>query len=138
MTLHILAPAPRPCLSCPYKQSVPSGIWTADEYRKLPRYDLPIAEQPTGTFLCHRGNRRVCGGWAGCHDMAENLAVRVAVSWRQMTLRTFETLQTYTTPEPLFATGAEACAHGLRDIHRPGPAADRLRLKLLRQGKVLG
>jgi hypothetical protein len=32
----------------------------------------------------------------------------------------------YTTDVPVFATGAEARAHGLRDIANPGPRAERM------------
>jgi hypothetical protein len=60
-------PASNPCGSCPYRRDVPSGVWDAAEYEKLPRYDGPMADQPARLFLCHqhmysslRGVAHVC------------------------------------------------------------------------------
>ena len=50
-------PAPRPCDSCPYRQDVPSGIWAASEYAKLPAYDAPTCAQSARLFLCHQHDR---------------------------------------------------------------------------------
>lgn len=131
-----LPPAPRPCSSCPYRQDVPSGVWDAIEYAKLPRYDQDTAFQPTGLFLCHQLGRgegaRVCAGWAGCHDGDNLLALRVGVARREITVETAEEIRDYVSPVPLFASGAEAAAHGVRDIHRPGPAACTAMAKISR------
>jgi hypothetical protein len=47
----------RPCPTCPYRRDVPSGIWQASEYSKLPRYDNDVPDQlaagATGLFYCH-------------------------------------------------------------------------------------
>lgn len=123
-----LPPAPRPCASCPYRQDVPSGVWAASDYAKLPTYDGPTYSQPGLLFLCHQHDRdsdsaRVCGGWAGCHDMTESLALRIASASREMTAEDVEATADYASPVPLFATGAEAAAHGMRDIDNPGPEA---------------
>lgn len=77
-------PAPRSCASCPYRRDVPAGIWAREEYGKLPGYDEPTPFQPRGVFLCHQHDpgtdgHPVCGGWAGCHDGDELLALRMAV-----------------------------------------------------------
>lgn len=122
------APAPRPCGSCPYRVDVPSGIWDACEYAKLPAYDRPTFAQPSALFLCHQHDRddaaaRVCGGWAGCHDGDELLALRVAVSSGEIAVDVAEAVRDYVSPVPLFASGAEAAAHGMREIHTPGAAA---------------
>lgn len=130
-------PAPRPCASCPYRRDVPSGIWDASEYAKLPLYDDPTYAQPTALFLCHQRGRddasaRVCGGWAGCHDGDELLALRMAVSSGEITVATADAIRDYASPVPLFRSGAEAAAHGMREIHRPGPAAVSAMAKLAR------
>ena len=111
----------RPCPSCPYRRDVPSGIWEASEYDKLPGYDGDIMAQAlaqaTGIFLCHQRTGDLCAGWAGCHDMNDNLAVRL--SPEDIDPAVFE----YVSPVPLFTSGAEAAEHGKRDISRPGSAA---------------
>ena len=121
-------PAPRPCASCPYRQDVPSGIWAASEYAKLTAYDEPTYSQPTGLFLCHQHDRnddraRVCAGWAGCHDGDHLLALRIAVSAEEITAETADAIRDYVSPTPLFASGVEAAAHGVREICTPGPDA---------------
>lgn len=124
-------PAPRPCASCPYRQDVPSGVWGAGDYAKLPLYDEPTYAQPSGLFLCHQHDRddpraRVCSGWAGCHDMAHSLSLRMALFSGDITSETVDAIVDYASPVPLFATGAEAAVHGMREIHDPGPDARRL------------
>lgn len=121
-------PAPRPCASCPYRQDVPSGIWDASEYAKLPAYDEPTYAQPARLFLCHQHERdddraRVCAGWAGCHDGDHLLALRVAVASGEISADMVDAIRDYVSPVPPFATGAEAAAHGMREIREPGPDA---------------
>jgi Family of unknown function (DUF6283) len=105
-----------PCGSCPYRRDVPSGVWDASEYEKLPPYDLPTAEQPIGAFLCHQGDGHLCAGWVGCHDMDENLAMRLLLF--QEPEAAVAALD-YKCPVPLFGSGAEAAEHGLRDVESP-------------------
>ncbi|WP_020499083.1 DUF6283 family protein [Sciscionella marina] len=80
-------------------------------------------------FLCHltdqNTTRRSCAGWAGCHDGDELLALRVAVIEDRISGETARQVAEYRSPVPLFASGAEAAVHGLRDIEQPG--ADTLR-----------
>lgn len=126
--MTIRPPAPSPCTYCPYRRDVPSGVWSDSEYAKLPLYDKPTGEQPPGLFGCHvyeRGDERgrVCGGWAGCHDGNELLSLRVAAVTGEITLETAEAVRGYVSPVPLFSSGAEAAAHGMREIHDPGPEA---------------
>lgn len=117
----ILAPAVAPCRSCPYRRDVPSGIWHAEEYAKLPPYDRETGFQPTSVFLCHQQDGRACAGWVGVHDMDESLGLRVAVL-RGM-VEDADVFLDYTTATPLFASGTEAAAHGMRDLLDPGPQA---------------
>jgi hypothetical protein len=126
----LITARPRPCPSCPYRRDVPSGIWDASEYDKLPLFDLGTGEQAMAgafaLFHCHSSPARLCAGWAGCHDMSENLAVRMHA--RHIDPAIYE----YVSPVPLFASGAEAAEHGKRDLSGPGPAAVRKARQLLR------
>lgn len=133
MTQTIHPPAPRPCASCPYRRDVPSGVWHPDEYAKLPDYDEPTPFQPTGVFLCHQVNGRACAGWAGCHDMTHNLAIRLAESTGDITPDDADELRDYTTDVELFATGREAAEHGMRDVEHPTPDAVRTLHKITRR-----
>jgi hypothetical protein len=103
-------------------------VWDEEDYAKLPRFDGPTGTQPPALFLCHQHDRdderaRVCAGWAGCHDMTESLGLRIAFASGDVTLETAEAIVDYVSPVPLFASGAEAAAHGMRDIENPGPEA---------------
>lgn len=110
-----------PCASCPYRRDVPSGIWDESEYAKLAAYDGEIIDQmragATGVFMCHQVDGRLCAGWAGCHDLTQTLAARLHAA--ELDPSVFD----YASPVPLFGSGAEAAAHGLRDIERPGADA---------------
>jgi len=124
-----LAPRPKPCDTCPYRRDVPSAIWAAHHYALLPEYDRPTGEQPAGLFLCHQADGRLCAGWAGCHDMAHSLAARLALAHGEVDERLFS----YASPVPLFGSGAEAAAHGMRDYTDPGQTARAAAAKLLAQ-----
>jgi hypothetical protein len=135
-------PAPRPCASCPYRRDVPSGVWAREEYAKLPRYDEPTQQQPTGVFLCHQTDRdadgrRVCAGWAGCHDGNHLLALRVAAASGSMTVEAIDATIGYVSPVPLFASGAEAAEHGMAEITEPGPRAAVSMAKIARRRRDL-
>lgn len=123
-----LPPAPRPCGACPYRQDVPSGVWSPEDYAKLPGFDGPTWQQVPRLFQCHLhdlddDHARVCAGWAGCHDMDENMAVRVALASGEITVETARAICRYESPVSLFASGAEAAVHGMREIHNPSPEA---------------
>jgi hypothetical protein len=132
MTMELITPRRRPCTSCPYRRDVPSGLWTAEEYDKLPRFDGSIVEQVVAgagaVFFCHQQDGHLCAGWVGCHDMRENLAIRVHPAPID-----YDAVLTYESPVVLFGSGAEAAEHGKRDIHHPGPAARRKIGQLLDQ-----
>jgi len=126
-------PAPRPCASCPYRRDVPSGVWAAEEYAKLRRYDAPTMEQPPGVFLCHQVNGRVCAGWASCHDGDHLLALRIAVASGGMSAEDMEATRDYVSPVPLFGSGTEAADHGTAEIDAPGPRAVQTMAKITRR-----
>lgn len=121
----IKPPAPHPCGSCPYRQDVPSGVWEESEYDKLPEYDEPTGFQPIGVFLCHQQDGRACAGWVGCHDMEENLAVRIGATAGLLDEETYEAILDYETPTPLWESGGEAASHGMERLYDPDEAAQR-------------
>lgn len=118
---------PEPCRSCPYRRDVPSGVWDASEYIKLPDYDMPTAEQPFGVFLCHSDDRinTLCRGWVEVHrgqgqrdhgyDLLSLRFTGAAHLVDEVLANPCET--------PLFASGAEACRHGLAEADDPGDEA---------------
>jgi Family of unknown function (DUF6283) len=122
-----------PCGSCPYRKDVPSGIWAKEEYEKLPGYDNMTALQPTTMFLCHQQDGRVCAGWAGTHDMAESLGLRIAEALGYITTETARLICDYRTDIPLFASGSEAAKHGMRKISRPSKRACSMATNILRK-----
>lgn len=126
-------PAPRPCESCPYRTDVPSGIWAREEYEKLPAYDRETPYQPAGVFLCHQQDGRMCAGWAGCHDMYASLGLRLAVSAGALSDADYSATLAYRSPVPLFKSGTEAAAHGLRELDTPGAGAQRVMRKIQRR-----
>lgn len=120
-------PAPAPCASCPYRRDAPSGLWAAEEYAKLVRYDADTAGQPPNLFLCHQTSAgdpraRLCAGWVGCHGDGL-LALRLAAARGGIDPDTATEAFRYSTTVALFDSGAAAAAHGIRDIAVPGPAA---------------
>jgi hypothetical protein len=130
--------AKTPCKSCPYRKDVPSGIWHIGEYQKLPVYDGETFEQvlkgATGIFMCHSEPGKICAGWLGCHDKRHLLALRFKAD------SLAEEVWTYVSPVPLFASGAEAAEHGMKDFVKPKLKArrmvDRLREKFRREGRT--
>ena len=124
-----------PCKSCPYRQDVPSGIWAASEYDKLPSYDGSVLDQTmTGAmaaFYCHQQDGKLCAGWIGCHGAGNLLAMRLMALQRPGTVD--PVVWDYTSPVPLFASGEEAAQHGRRDIKRPSDDAQRMVAQLLRK-----
>jgi hypothetical protein len=119
MTTLLKAPTV-PCGSCPYRKDVPSGLWAREEYDKLSRYDGQTWEQSQAIFMCHQRDGRLCGGWLACHGPGELLALRLHA--RELDSGVFD----YETDVPVFLSGAEARAHGIRDIKSPKPMARKM------------
>ena len=128
-------PAPRPCVSCPYRRDVPSGVWAEEEYAKLPAYDAAGIEdgQPLSVFGCHQQDGRLCAGWVAVHDMDNSLGLRLSVGMGYTPQADVEAILDYTTDVPLWGSGAEAAAHGLADVPDPSPAATALVVRLARK-----
>lgn len=134
MPEHGGAPAKSPCGSCPYRQDVPSGVWAEEEYEKLPLYDADTADQPIAAFFCHQQDGRLCAGWVGCHDMVNNLSMRLAPALGLVTPEAVTTALDYESPVPLWTSGQEAYEHGTRDLDEPDEKAHRVIKKLLAKG----
>lgn len=134
MTEYLPRPGKAPCGTCPYRRDVPAGIWDASEYAKLPAYDGETLEQlvkgGAALFFCHQQDGNLCAGWVGCHDTDHLVAMRL----NAVHLDTFE----YVSPVPLFASGAEAAAHGLSGVEQPSDEARRAIGKLLAKREAIG
>jgi len=120
-----------PCKSCPYRRDVPSGVWSAEEYDKLPAYDGEIIDQAKagagGLFLCHLKDGCLCAGWLATHGAGNLLAMRM--NGRIVADEAWE----YQTAVPVFSSGREACDHGKRAIEKPGAKAARVIDRLVRR-----
>ena len=126
-----------PCASCPYRRDVPSGVWSAKEYDKLPGYDGQTFEQTAiGVFKCHQGKEEICAGWAGVHGNADSLALRLATYLDPAV--DVQAVIGYESPVPLFASGAEAAEHGKRDIDAPSDKARATVKKITRARQARG
>lgn len=128
---HGGAPARRPCGSCPYRRDTPPGVWSRQEYEKLPPYDEPeTGLQPPAAFFCHQQDGRLCAGWVAVHDMDESLGLRMACRQGLVTARGAEVALDYTTDVPLYSSGTEAAARGLSDVENPSHEARAMVTKL--------
>lgn len=125
MSDDLSRPAKVPCGSCPYRRDVPSGIWHESEYRKLPLYDGPTWAQRPALFMCHQKDGNICAGWLACHGSDELMALRFNP--------VHESAYGYKSPVPVFSSGAEAAAHGMKDIDKPSDAAVHVVEKLARK-----
>lgn len=126
-------PAKNPCGSCPYRKDVPSGVWAAEEYDKLPAYDNETGLQPPGAFFCHQQNGRLCAGWVACHDMPNALGLRLALAFDAIDFEDFEAACDYTTDIPIWESGAAAAEHGKADIDAPSEKASRTVERILKK-----
>ncbi|WP_194913210.1 DUF6283 family protein [Catenulispora rubra] len=136
---ELKGPAQKPCAFCPYRQDCPSGVWSAEDYAKLPEYDKPTLFQPQKLFQCHlrepgAPGRRACGGWAACHNKQSGeyalLALRIAPFL--LPPETVTAIMEYESPIEVFSTGLEAALHGVRDIANPSEQARSAIDKVLR------
>lgn len=123
-----LSPLKNPCASCPYRKDVPSGVWAAEEYLKLPLYDRETQDQPIAVFQCHQRNGHACSGWVAVHDMQNNFAIRVAALMGH--IDDMDAFLDYETDVPLHESGMDACVHGLRDVMDPSEDADKVMAKI--------
>jgi hypothetical protein len=117
-----LSVRPCPCDTCPYRRDAPSGIWHETEYAKLTTFspaDPDTGLPNLGIFLCHQpsGVKTLCRGWLTVEQ--DSLAVRLLLIQKRVTpADVFRPARV-----PLYATGAEAAAAGLKDVREPGGMA---------------
>jgi len=132
-------PAKSPCDVCPYRVDVPSGVWEAGEYAKLPGYDLDTALQPAGVFMCHEKNGNVCAGWAGCHGSQSGARDLLSLRFGMLlgvSAEVVEAIYAYRSPVGLFASGAAAAEHGMREVDAPRDEAVEAMEKLGRKREL--
>jgi len=115
---------PEPCEFCPYRRDVPSGVWSAEGYHKLERYDAETWAQPIEWFGCHAHPNWACHGWAIVHSRQQGSYELLA---RRMT--PFKLVMPLV---PLFDSGTQAAHHGLARIKNPGKAARDAVARLMR------
>lgn len=117
-----------PCTSCPYRRDCPSGVWSAEDYFKLVKYDR---NEEFAVFLCHQtelaGEEIVCRGWLTVQ--IDSVAARLAVLRGMLT----DAQRCAKVTVPLYKTGLAAAEAGLRAINRPGKAAKKIINRLLGQ-----
>jgi Family of unknown function (DUF6283) len=116
----------QPCLACPYRQDVPSGVWAHEEYEKLRDYDEPTHAQPISTFACHATPEHLCHGWAVVHTSRGH-------EYDLLALRFWPSGPIPKAAVPLFASGNEAADHGQKDIETPSAAATETVDRLVRK-----
>ena len=130
-----------PCKSCPYRKDVPSGVWAAEEYDKLPAYDrTTISGDDTykdligrlKRFDCHQRNGKLCAGWVGCHGAKNLVALRLSMS---LGAEVSEDVWDYKSPVPLWESGKAAAEHGKKHIEQPPEDAQRMVGTLTRKAK---
>lgn len=131
MSTPLVCP-PTPCSTCPYRRDTPAGIWHPDEYRKLAGYDRDHPFPALATFHCHQemttGKPTMCRGWLAVHG--DIPAVRIAVIRGEIPAEDVDRPVSV----PLYASGREACAAGLKGVRRPGKAARVAIAKLAARG----
>jgi len=116
----------QPCIACPYRRDVPSGVWSAQEYDKLVDYDSPTSEQPFAPFACHATPEHFCHGWAVVHSNRghayELLALRIA---------RLDVEDVPMAGVALFQSGYQVAKHGKADIEDPSDEAIEMAERLI-------
>jgi hypothetical protein len=129
---------PEPCATCPYRRSVPAGIWAGHEYAKLEEYDGTTTEQAVkgalGVFNCHSSPDLVCAGWAAVAGTPESIALRLAAARG----RDPRPVLRYRTEVPLFGSGREAAEHGRSGIEHPDEEAKAAVEKVVKAREATG
>jgi hypothetical protein len=129
---------PEPCATCPFRRSVPAGVWAEKEYASLEAYDGPTGEQAVnggvGVFYCHSTPDLVCGGWAAVCGNRDSFALRLAAAHGHDVTAVLD----YTTTVPLFASGHEAAEHGRSGIAEPGEDARAAVAKVVQAREATG
>lgn len=119
-----------PCLACPYRLDVPSGVWSWDEYEKLRAYDNITPEQPFEAFACHATPNQICSGWAVCHTTRGH-------EFDLLAMRIIGYPAIPATKIPMHPSGNAAADFGQEDIEDPSDEAMALADKLMQRHERL-
>ena len=120
----------KPCLACPYRLDVPSGVWSWSEYEKLRAYDNITPEQPFEAFSCHATPDQICNGWAVCHTSRGN-------EHDLLSMRIIGYPAIPPAKVPLHPSGNAAADFGQRDIEDPSDEAMEVVDKLMQRHERL-
>jgi len=116
------------------RADAPSGLWSLDEYAKLPPYDAPTGEQPPRLFMCHQKDGSLCSGWVGVGVQAppdrDLLALRIAL----LSGRVDPSVLDHVSPVPLHPSFVASAEHGVRDLNRRSARTRRMSARLVRKG----
>ena len=135
----------KPCASCPYLKSTPSGVWAAEEYTRLCKYDGDMGSQlmegGNGLFMCHQNNGEettpcMCRGWTDTHGAENLVAICLSLSSGGGGSKFPDDLWEHSGAD-VYASGQEACDAGMRDIEQPQELAKKTQSLLLRKNKRL-
>lgn len=107
---------PEPCQFCPYRKDVPSGVWSKEDYEKLPPYDNETALQPHSTFQCHESPGCLCSGWVNTHEQRQGHEL---LSVRLLSMREGAIDLSKKCSIPLFESGTAAAKHGMKNFKKP-------------------
>ena len=125
-----------PCVSCPYRRDVPSGIWDTSEYDKIVPYDQPTSLQPTAVFMCHQADGALCRGWLDCHGQ-ELLAIRLAANKGEVNTDAVMNALVEGPNVQVFESAADAAEHGRADIDAPDDEARRMVHKIMKKRRLV-
>ncbi len=118
-----------PCVSCPYRKDVPSGIWSTEEYDKILPYDNETWMQPPRVFMCHQADGCLCRGWLDVHG-GDLLGLRLGCAIGELDPEEVSKALDEGPAVPVFCSAAKAAAHGRKAIKRPGAKAKRMVAKI--------
>jgi hypothetical protein len=114
----------KPCLACPYRRDVPSGVWAATEYEKLRVYDEPTMDQPFAPFMCHATPEHMCNGWAVVHTSRGH-------AYDLLALRMRGNPDIPVSDIAMWPSGNDAADHGEEDIEDPSDEAMEVVARLM-------
>jgi creatinine amidohydrolase/Fe(II)-dependent formamide hydrolase-like protein len=130
-----LRPRKSPCASCPFRRDCPSGVWSEEEYDKLPGYDGPTWAQSPSVFFCHLSPEEACAGWAATFDMSQNLGLRIIAAHYDVQ---WDAFLDYQTTVAVFESGAQAAEHGRAMLENPTEEAAAAIEKIEKQRAATG
>lgn len=117
------------CGTCPYRCDTPPGVWSPQEYQKLPEYDKETHTQPMKVFLCHCQDGSLCRGWLDTHiDQKrghELLSIRFALLLGTIDPDELKAAMLERPRHDTHVSGTAACVFGLGGVPEPSPEAQK-------------